>query len=169
MCELHPFERAGLGLAPFRLSYVEERRGPIRTQIEPGIFVEVGAPGQPMGTCDYCGQGIAICCGIESADGRRFIVGSDCVAKLERESNRADTATDALIREVKRNVRSLQIARESKRIEAAKLAIGNKAEALAAQPHPKAAGLTLLDYVRFLFANGGHSGQLRAARYVEAY
>lgn len=47
-----------------------------------------------MGTCDYCGQGIATVMRIESSDGRSFGVGCDCVAKLDRDDNRlADEAT----------------------------------------------------------------------------
>lgn len=78
---IHRFEAAGLGKAPFRFLGAEERRGPIKFLDESGVMLEVGAPGQPMGTCDYCGQGIAICCKIRSADGREFIVGTDCVRK----------------------------------------------------------------------------------------
>ena len=52
---IHVFEKAGLGVAPFRFVGVEERRGPI--QISATLFV--GAPGQPMGSCQLCGTGIA--------------------------------------------------------------------------------------------------------------
>lgn len=59
---LHVFQKAGLGLAPFR-------------------FVDIyTAPGQGDG-CHYCGTGIKQVCVIESADGKRFKVGIDCVRK----------------------------------------------------------------------------------------
>lgn len=74
---MHVFEKARLGVAPFRFIGCEEKRGPIRL----ANGTEIGYAGQPMGTCDYCGQGIAICCSILSADGRKFVVGSDCVAR----------------------------------------------------------------------------------------
>lgn len=34
-----------------------------------------------MGSCDYCGQGIAICVSVQSRDGKRFVVGCDCADK----------------------------------------------------------------------------------------
>jgi hypothetical protein len=74
---LHPFEIAGLGESPFR--FVGLRRN-----------VYSAAPGhsQPGGTCDFCGQGIMYECAIQSRDGERFVVGMDCVLKLDRADNR---------------------------------------------------------------------------------
>jgi len=74
---LHVFERRGLGKAPFRFVGCYEKRGPI--SLPDGT--QIGSEGQAMGVCDYCGQGIAICCAIRSADGKEFTVGSDCVAR----------------------------------------------------------------------------------------
>lgn len=79
--EVHPFESAGLGIAPFRYLGCETRVGPLR-YVERGVEVEVGRPGQPMGTCDLCGMGIKYCHLIKSSDGKSFVVGSDCVEKL---------------------------------------------------------------------------------------
>src|SRR5689334_12559868 len=77
----HPFEKAGLGVAPFQCIGHQRRVGPI-----PGPGgTEIGAPGQPMGTCDYCGTGIADCYVIRSSNGETFIVGSDCVARVGAE------------------------------------------------------------------------------------
>lgn len=67
---IHTFEQAGLGKAPFRFVGMFEKRGPI--PCPDGTMI--GAPGQPMGTCDFCGNGIAQCCQIESADGKIFVV-----------------------------------------------------------------------------------------------
>lgn len=79
---IHKFERAGLGKAPFRFVGLYEDRGPRKTYLPGGIVVEVGAEGQPMGVCKYCGTGIAICCKVRSADGKEFVVGSDCIEKV---------------------------------------------------------------------------------------
>ena len=92
----HPFQRAGLGVTPFRFVGCEERRGPILVSTDGGVEHWAGAPGQPMGTCAYCGQGIAICCTVQDGEGRRFIVGSDCIRKvsggpLKRATDRALT------------------------------------------------------------------------------
>lgn len=69
--KIHVFEKAGLGKAPFRLSAIFERKFQAYT----------GAPVKPGGTCEYCGQGILVCCQITDAEGRTFEVGSDCVLK----------------------------------------------------------------------------------------
>lgn len=74
---LHPFEEAGLGLAPFRFA---------------GMSVNVysAAPGhsQPGGCCAYCYQGIKYECCIVSSDGKRFTVGMDCVERLGSKHNK---------------------------------------------------------------------------------
>jgi len=79
---LHPFERAGLGKAPFRFTGMRERTlahahrdmgmdGPL----PPEFF------SRPGSSCDYCHTGIRYEYWILSADGREFKVGCDCVQK----------------------------------------------------------------------------------------
>ena len=64
--DIHPFERAGLGVAPYTFLGVSER-----------VYVACpGAPAQPGGTCDYCGNGIRYLYHCVSADGRRFAGGA---------------------------------------------------------------------------------------------
>src|SRR5262245_4254165 len=75
---VHPFQRAGLGLAPFRFVGLD-------TCIHKASH---DAPAQPGTSCDYCSTGIMYVCHIESSDGKRFKVGCDCVRKLERHDNR---------------------------------------------------------------------------------
>ena len=58
---IHKFEEAGLGAAPFQIIGVEERVGPIRGTDESGITISIGAPGQAMGSCDFCGTAILSC------------------------------------------------------------------------------------------------------------
>ena len=78
----HVFERADLGRAPFRCIGVVERTGPYRyTDPKTGITTEVGSPGQAMGCCKFCGQGIRDCFVIKSSDGKTFDVGCECVRK----------------------------------------------------------------------------------------
>jgi hypothetical protein len=74
---IHVFEKAGLGKAPYRYLGMEELRGPLA--MPGGGFC--GAPGQPMGSCQYCSTGIAYLFWLESADGEKFYVGSDCIYK----------------------------------------------------------------------------------------
>lgn len=161
---IHPFEKRGLGRAPFTVIGVEIRRGPI-TYERNGVMVSVGAPGQPMGTCDYCSTGIAECWEIESADGRRSIVGCDCVRKTE----------DAkMLRELKPHVRELQRQKRAARAEKVAeelrglLADESVRERLASMPHPmgftdRETGreLTALDSAEWMFSHSGAAGRAR--------
>jgi hypothetical protein len=70
---MHPFEKSGLGTAPFRCVGVQEN-----------VYV-VGGHAQAGGSCDYCGTGIRWEFLIRSADNRTFKVGCDCVEKTYRE------------------------------------------------------------------------------------
>lgn len=70
---IHPFEEAGLGNAPFRVTGVYQKW----YQPVPEV------PRRPGGTCDLCGNSIANCFQILSSDGKRHIVGSECVQKTD--------------------------------------------------------------------------------------
>lgn len=163
---IHPFEAAGLGHAPFRFVAVEHRVGPIN--LGGGHFV--GAPGQPMGTCDYCGTGIADCCIIRSADGKQFIVGSTCVAKVESKGSRLLTETQRAVREMKKVA---QAEKDTARIVKTRALLTSDAvrAALVARPHINAhmagKGLTLLDWAEWMLVNAGTSGRLDVCRVVE--
>lgn len=158
----HPFEKAGLGLAPFRVIGVEERRGPITYCVD-GVEVTAGAPGQAMGCCAYCYTGIAECWEIESSDGKRFVVGSSCVLK---------TGDKQLAGPVRRHATRLRKERERVRIEKATARLAQHQPtraALAAQPSPNTMrrGETALDWALWMLDHAGHTGQLKATRYVE--
>lgn len=77
----HCFERVGLGKAPFRI---------------------VGY-GKGHTCCNYCGTPILYTALIESADGKQFRVGSDCVFK---------TGDGGLVRAIKNSAGYRQIQRE---------------------------------------------------------
>lgn len=167
---LHVFERAGLGLAPFTWVDVEERRGPITISDGDGVTTTVGAPGQPMGSCDFCGTGIVECHQIRSSDGKNFIVGCECVKKTgDRGLVKAAQRAANKIKKEKRH------AREDARISAAKKALDTDAvrQALESQPHPQArhggffADLTALDFVVWMFDHAGRSGMVTTARTIE--
>jgi hypothetical protein len=68
---VHPFEKAGLGKAPFTFTGLQR----VTFQAAPGAPVQVG------GSCDYCATGIVLHFFIRSSDGKSFKVGCDCVAK----------------------------------------------------------------------------------------
>lgn len=128
---IHPFEVAGLGRAPFRLVGFERKVGPIKL----ACGTEVGSPGQPMGTCDFCGTGIADCYQIRSADLKTFVVGCDCVMKLEREDNR-------LVSEVKRKKLALDRAKREAKRQAKWQAVRAEREAILQSEREANGGLT---------------------------
>ena len=159
----HVFETAGLGKAPFKYLGCFEDRGPHKVVIN-GVQCEVGAPGQPMGTCKFCGQGIAMCCRIESADGKQFIVGSDCVMKT------GDKGLKSLVR--KEAAKRTKV-READRIEVLRdrLSYDNDLRGmLEGVRHPQdwaaAKGQTMLDQVCWMMRNAGHSGRIKMVRLV---
>ena len=155
---------------PFTVIGVSEERGPIKFYDKTtGITTEIGAPGQPMGCCDYCGQGIAIVWRVRGTDGRTFRVGSDCVLKTSKEYGDKDSP---LLRAVKKQRRESQLARENARIDAAvQLLHTDVAKALDAMPHPTKwradKGETALDSALWMFSHAGHAGRLRTARMIE--
>ncbi len=81
----HPFEKAGLGKAPFRYIgavFQEKMYGQAVVGNAGGIPITT----QPGGSCAYCGAYIINMFNIESSDGKVFHVGSDCVMKVAAES-----------------------------------------------------------------------------------
>lgn len=165
---VHKFEAAGLGKAPFQLVGFDRRVGPIRRMVDFGngaVEVEVGAPGQPMGSCDYCGTGIADCYVIQSADGKKFVVGSTCVNK---------TGDAGLRRAMAPHKRRLKNERDDARIAAAVETFEREAvrALLATRPHANAyrasLGDTLADSIEWSLANAGRAGKIKAARAIES-
>ena len=74
---VHPFEKAGLGKAPFHFVGLTEN-----------FIVHPDGSTQAAGCCDYCHTGIRNEYHIRSTDGNEFVVGCDCVEKLDRADNR---------------------------------------------------------------------------------
>lgn len=100
--EKHVFEVAGLGLAPFKFVGVEEK-----VHVIPGVGSKAGS------SCDYCGHAIRWAHWIVSADGKRFKVGSECVAKTGDEG--LVSATKDAIKLAKRAIKAKK--REEKMLE----------------------------------------------------
>lgn len=172
---VHPFERAGLGVAPFRFMGVTKN------------WFSAGPddPGKPGGSCDFCGNGIAYEFWIRDATDKRFKVGCDCVAKLARADARVKCA-DRVIADIQNAARKMENQRRAER-EAAKrqpeyARIGAAVEAFKAnraafeaQPHPRGfksyetgRPLTLADSIEWMMANAGHAGRLATAKEIEA-
>ncbi len=166
----HPFERAGLGLAPFRFVGVVTK-----------VYVSCpGAPAQPGGCCDYCSNGIKYVYNIRSADGKTFGVGSECVRKIERHDNRLVKTIEAAERALKRKQaqakRAAALPKELARIEAAFAAYAADPSISAeysTRPHPRITSFrdgtpaTFANYVEWMMQNSGHSCRLAIARMIE--
>jgi len=154
---LHPFERANLGKAPFRFVGMTHEIGPIR--LADGMTT-IGSPGQPMGSCDYCGQGIALVCRVKSADGNVFKVGCDCVAKVYKDYGReaADPVKRAIDRAKKEHNRKVRYAREARQLaEFKEWKEANRAK-LEATPNPTREGESLWDQCEWFARCAGSAG-----------
>lgn len=158
----HVFEKAGLGKAPFRfVGYSREVY-----QAVPG---DPNCPLQPGASCDYCSEGLFNVYHIESADGKRFKVGCECVKKTGDKG-----IVDPIMREARRQETMRRHEREDAKIAAAKelYEVPANRELCRKHPHPDrylAArnGWTTVEFADWMFENAGRSGKLRAARRVE--
>lgn len=171
---VHPFERAGLGKAPFRfvgmvqqdLCYGEAILSRVEFQAT-GVLMTT----KPGGSCAYCGTYIVQMFNVKSADGRTFHVGSDCVAKtgdkkLIDAAKVAQRKRDA----VKRTAKAADVRRELNAL----LDREDVRELLSTKQRPQPIPgwskemNSLLSYVIFLAGRGGAAGRLRALRLVKA-
>ena len=150
---IHVFEKAGLGLAPFRCTGMEKKT----------YQACIGAPIQPGGVCDYCGQGIMFVFAIRDRDGKTFNVGSDCVLRT------GDANLKKVVAEEMRKV--------NREKASAKAAIVNDALWRILQDPDSCAKLeavkiemrpgwtqTALQQISWLYENAGAAGKARALR-----
>ena len=159
---LHPWTKAGLGDAPFRFVGYYESRGPIRC--DDGS--EVGAPGQPMGTCDYCGQGIAHVFVVESKDSKRSNVGQDCIRRLGSDGTTLRAAAVRARRDVERTKRiratAAEVAARRAEREAYEAAVAADLRATTLAAHPGLAEALRCDHkiVREIAKHFAHCGRI---------
>ena len=160
--KVHVFEKAGLGKAPFRFTGVEERRGPIH--LPDGTMV--GSPGQPMGTCQYCGMGIAVCCHVESSDGKHFIVGSDCINKVgDAGLKRATKKEINLMKTIKRHEREDAFIKEGRALIESKRNLLYGHRFYPESPYP----YTIMERYDWWMAHAGRSGKIKMISRIKKY
>jgi hypothetical protein len=160
--KLHVFEAAGLGRAPYKFLRMDVMRGPIR-RIENGVEVQIGAPGQPMGSCQYCSTGILYAFWLRSADGKEFYVGSDCIMKSGDAGLRR--VIDPLIKQMQKEQRD---ARAKMTLEQALAVLPLVRDALKQERHPFGFGnKTLADYVDWMLVHAGQSGKVKVAKIIK--
>ena len=162
---IHKFEKAGLGKAPFACVGYYQDVGP--KQVDPNNpSVLVGAPGQPMGTCDYCGMGIKHVFVIRSSDGHKFRVGSECVYKTGDAciTSEVKQKVNAIKRDAKRERDLARIADAQERLQCPDLCakLGERPH-----PHPSMGHLTMMDWVDWMMAHAGISGKIRVCRAID--
>jgi hypothetical protein len=169
---VHPFERAGLGKAPFRFDGMAQQDlcyGEVMLNRAEYERTGIALTTKRGGTCAYCGAAIVNMCNIVSADGKRFHVGCDCVS-LTGDSN--------LVRKVKAATLAADRKKRAARAETVKaelsalLADETARASLAALPHPTASraaqGETLLSSLEWLAERAGAAGRARALKAARA-
>jgi hypothetical protein len=163
---VHAFELAGLGKAPFRFLGVRENAHTI-----PGTTIN-----KPGGSCDYCLESIRWEYRIQSADGKTFKVGCDCVAKVGDAGLRR--YVDAARRNVERKQRAARAAKKASSVDseiAALMTDPAVTEKLASLPHPRGysdretgRALTMLDQVTWMLENAGRAGKAKTLAAIKA-
>lgn len=144
---VHKFEYAGLGKAPFRFT----------GQVDEIVQIVPGVGARASGSCDYCGACIRYAFWVQSADKKTFKVGCDCIRKTSDAALvQQISVAERKLRDAKNaQIRQAKKAREQARLDAAMAKLPQVAGTLAGKPHPRGRqGETLLDYIRWMIANG---------------
>lgn len=162
---IHPFEKAGLGTAPFR--FVRHYRSVF--QAIPG---DPSCPVQSGSSCDYCANGISEVYVVRSADDLEFKVGCDCIGRVAKEAatdadQKLAAAADSARRKANRAKAHAKSAVVKERLEEL-LATENVRDLLATQPHPKFCSKTLLDHADWMLTHSGAAGRAKLLKVVLA-
>lgn len=148
--DLHCFEKAGLGRAPFRCVGIYSIPSSSLAENNPVAYNNALADmprGLGCGSCKYCGTAIMHNFIIECSAGNRFVVGSDCVAK---------TGDAGLVKQVR--AERLRVVRE-KREEGRRMKRADREALWAAERAARAADFAVV-----------HAGLVaRAAPYMDQY
>lgn len=166
LSQIHPFERAGFGHAPYKCTGHERR-----------VYrAAPDAPAQPGSSCDYCGTAIVDVFWVKSADGVAFKVGSDCIAKTLRGFDKTippDFRAEflAMEREKREEKREAARARVAAAVEHARETLASVPALFTTQPHPyeyhAKQGKTLRDYYEWILAHGGDHGKRDVCKKVK--
>ena len=87
---IHPFERSGLGVGPFRLTGVISLPNASIAEANPAAFngamrdaqEAAKRSGVRLGVCDHCGAGLMRNAVVTDSAGKCFVVGLDCAMKV---------------------------------------------------------------------------------------
>lgn len=174
--QVHVFELVGLGKAPFRFVGFWQMPSKGMQESNPTAYQAALAEhphptnGMGIGSCHYCGTPIATHCLIESADGQRFFVGSDCVQKT------GDAGLAAGLRKMKRDAnRERNEAKRRALTPTLSALVNENADLLVSLPHPNSyfarQGRTWKDYADWMvqhrtFSLSGTQDAIRAVRHI---
>lgn len=168
--KFHVFEEASLGKAPFRCVGHEDTSigansdGMVRKACKDGLDCYT----KPGGSCDFCGTYIVQFFWIESVDGKRFKVGSECALKT------GDKGIKKVINKIKSDrARQQRNKRDIKKITYIKEQLLNddSRKKLNALEHPlkwrQEEGETLLDWVEWMLENSGAYGRAKVYKIIK--
>lgn len=172
----HTFEKAGLGIAPFKfvgMGQQDVSYGEAVNFRDAKTGLEIRS--KRGGTCAFCGSAIVHLYEVEDSNGKRFHVGSECVKKTADKSLMA--ALDKAIKAAQKAKRAAKSAETKAARKSAEVAddamLAAKREdasfwtACEAIAHPSIPGNTLAGYFRWLLANAGRIGERRMIREIK--
>jgi len=155
----HRFTLAGLGEAPFRFVGMSEN-----------VITYPDGTSKAGGCCDYCFTGIRYECQVQSADGKRFKVGCDCIAKVGDEGLLKAYKTSP---EVRAHKRALAAAKDAKVVAEIQEIIAANSAAWSAMPHSRGfidrktgVALTRLDELNWHISACGAAGRARNLKWL---
>jgi hypothetical protein len=158
---IHVFEKAGLGVAPYRFGgmFTIVKQG-ANTNAFAGELIKYPKLEAGCGTCAFCGHAIMNVFVVVSADGTRWGVGSSCIHKFGAAN---------LVKTVKAAIREKQKARRKAKGDAA------RAELIACLDEPRIHGMphsnahfaqqgkTFADEIQWFIDNAGATGLINLA------
>jgi hypothetical protein len=167
MMKNHPFERT-LGPGPYKLVGFfalvlpnEANQGRANFHMAPKV--ERG-----IGTCAHCSHAIINCYIVQTSEGKRYGVGSDCILKVDMPHTER-TKLKKLELAHKKNQRAEKQVKKGQqaRAELADI-IANQTQILQLKPHPKGrANSNLLNYAKFVLERSGNSGIMQALKLIK--
>lgn len=153
---MHPFERVGLGKAPFTFTGSSEK-----------VFIShPGATPRSGGSCDFCGTAITMQAHVRSADGKEFKIGFDCAKKLSAKSNMKSDPVLVAIGDERRKLQRIKTQeRNEKQIAEGVELLATHREVLEAVPNKRNGSLAVM--ADWWFKNAGQSGKAKMTRWIK--
>lgn len=153
----HAFEVAGLGLAPFQFVGASEN-----------VITYPDGSQKAGGCCDYCFTGIRLECHVQSADGKQFKVGCNCITKVGDVGLLKAYKQSKEFRAHQRELKQKRYAIARQQVE---IYIAANEATLKAKPHPMGftdyktgTPLTALDNIKWQFQHFGQSAMIALAK-----